>query len=430
MAVLETSGWRAPPGGGALSSRLGWRAPPGGGALSSRAVLETSGWRAPPGGGALSSRTPRPLRVAQIDSDELDQGLVSLLSETLERSIRNFQSSFTLDIKPEIGLVLKLLILNYGLFATQSTPGTRLQNLKYVNAASPSSRLSRRQLLLYLLLHPPLFPSYLLTRLRRHALSRQWPDLPPHEWRRKAWDLLVRVENAAKMWELAGWLGFLWDGKYPSLMTRILRMQLVPSSNKLTRMVSYEYMNRQLVWGAFTVCYTLLIPMHGSSGYPQEFLFFALPLLPAFPRLSPFGFLSILHPPEVDYSSLLATTTKASPSSSTRAHSGLFATIPKETCPLCHLRSSTNPVALGDSGISLPPLGDQKDEGKEENRIYVPAQTDCWGTCRYCYYCIMGELAGFEEKRREKSAEASETWECLRCGGGVTKAWRVGAEET
>jgi hypothetical protein len=42
-------------------------------------------------------------------------------------------------------------------------------------------------------------------------------------------------------------------GRYPSLLMRILGLRLVPSSPHLTRLVSYEFMNRQLVWGAFTV---------------------------------------------------------------------------------------------------------------------------------------------------------------------------------
>lgn len=121
-------------------------------------------------------------------------------------------------------------------------------NNHHTDAAVP-----RRLLLLYLLLHPPIFPSYLLARLRSYALSRQWPDLPPHDWRRKAWRTIIMLENAARAWELLGWGWFLWDGQYPSILMRILRLRLVPSSPRVTRLVSYEFMNRQLVWSAFTV---------------------------------------------------------------------------------------------------------------------------------------------------------------------------------
>lgn len=63
----------------------------------------------------------------------------------------------------------------------------------------------------------------------------------------------MRLENAARAWELVGWGWFLWDGQYPSLLMRLLKVRAVPKSERVTRLVSYEFMNRQLVWSAFTV---------------------------------------------------------------------------------------------------------------------------------------------------------------------------------
>jgi hypothetical protein len=50
-----------------------------------------------------------------------------------------------------------------------------------------------------------------------------------------------------------GWTEEGADGRYPSLLMRALGLRLVPSSPHLAKLVSYEYMNRQLVWNAFTV---------------------------------------------------------------------------------------------------------------------------------------------------------------------------------
>lgn len=36
---------------------------------------------------------------------------------------------------------------------------------------------------------------------------------------------------------------------------RLLKMSLVPSRKLVKRDVSYEFMNRQMVWHAFTVCF-------------------------------------------------------------------------------------------------------------------------------------------------------------------------------
>jgi peroxin-2 len=46
---------------------------------------------------------------------------------------------------------------------------------------------------------------------------------------------------------------------YPSLLTRTLGLRLLPSQPILSRMVSYEFMNRQLVWGSLAVSYILLV---------------------------------------------------------------------------------------------------------------------------------------------------------------------------
>lgn len=122
---------------------------------------------------------------------------------------------------------------------------------------------------------------------------------------------------------------------------------------------------------------------------------------------------------------------------------------------------------------------DEEDESiDDEERIFVPAQTDCWGGCRWCYYCIGQELSrhyeeiakevkskgssrvaasgdraeghgkamgkgkakvnraersGAGAEKRDEREEVEEAkprgWECLRCGGEARRAWRVGAEE-
>lgn len=39
--------------------------------------------------------------------------------------------------------------------------------------------------------------------------------------------------------------------------------------------------------------------------------------------------------------------------------------------------------------------------------------TDCGWECRYCYYCVVEQLAKCDEVGEDH-------WTCLRCGGGVT----------
>ncbi|WVQ99378.1 hypothetical protein IAU59_006511 [Kwoniella sp. CBS 9459] len=385
-------------------------------------------------------------RVNQIDADDLDSALVGMLSEKLGRSLDNFKSSFSLGFKPELELLIKLVIFRFGIWKSlvRSSPGARLQNLKL--ASTRSSHIPRKILILYLLLHPPIFPTYLMTRIREYALSKQWPDLPSHDWRKKVWKILGKVENAGRVWELISWICFLFDRRYPSLLMRILGLRLVPSQPHLTRLVSYEFMNRQLVWGAFT-----------------EFAMFSVPLLPSLPsHLSPTNLLApiktlLSQPTTVDYSTLPLLPHGVSSSTDTwqqQQHTSPYAGLPKSTCPICHIRYSSAPVPLDSntaqgSALSLPPIsiagGDELGLGSgaasafehgdddEESRIFIPAQTDCRGNCQWCYYCIGEELYKHGERardksgrnQREKEVNEKEKWQCLRCGDGVTRAWRV-----
>jgi peroxin-2 len=194
---------------------------------------------------------------------------------------------------------------------------------------------------------------------------------------------------------------------------------------------------------------------------------FAIPLLPPIPAfLAPATLFSpikafLSQPTSIDYTSLpaISASTKpgqpsSTPSNSTAAHSGPFAHLSKSTCPICHLRLTSSPVAIAPAGeagasISLPRIGgtslnsthgderDGEEDVKAETRIFVPAESDCQGRCRWCYYCIAEQLVRHREEveaRRKKGRggyeENEEAWSCLRCGGGITRAWRVGEEDT
>ena len=58
-------------------------------------------------------------------------------------------------------------------------------------------------------------------------------------------------------------LVFLVNGRYRTLVDRILRIRLTPPSAQASREVSFEYLNRQLVWHAFTEFLLFLLPLVG-----------------------------------------------------------------------------------------------------------------------------------------------------------------------
>ena len=64
---------------------------------------------------------------------------------------------------------------------------------------------------------------------------------------------------------LASFLVFLVNGRYRTLTDRFLRLRLVPTSYGISREVSFEYLNRQLVWHAFTEFLLFLLPLVGVA---------------------------------------------------------------------------------------------------------------------------------------------------------------------
>jgi peroxin-2 len=114
--------------------------------------------------------------------------------------------------------------------------------------------------------------------------------------------------------------------------------------------------------------------------------------------------------------------------------------LPDTTCPICY--SISSPDDLPPTNIPLPlPVLTHTDspavhrtsalssssssssspttttpgsiQQREGNSIQIPYLTNCGWECRYCYYCVVSQLASKEE-------EGELVWKCLRCLGDVT----------
>ena len=78
-------------------------------------------------------------------------------------------------------------------------------------ASTSTSTLPRKVLLIHGALTMVL--PYVHTRLRRHALSKAWPDAPSSDRRRRAWELMTKLETTHSAVALASFIVFLWDGQ-------------------------------------------------------------------------------------------------------------------------------------------------------------------------------------------------------------------------
>ncbi|KAG8820392.1 peroxisome assembly protein (Peroxin-2) [Serendipita sp. 399] len=214
---------------------------------------------------SLIAKPSRPMRVGQLDSEILDQELLQLLKDPLIKSMSLIQSGLESSIEPELSLILQLLLYKYSLWTLGATYGAKLQGLRYTMSRK-SDRLTPLELpapVLFLHGAFTILLPYINKRFRSYALSNSWPDAPSNDRRRKAWKTLLKVESTHSAASLVNFLLFLWNGR--SLSDRVLGLKLVPSSTILNRNVSYEFMNRQMVWHAFTEFLLFLLPIINTT---------------------------------------------------------------------------------------------------------------------------------------------------------------------
>ena len=293
---------------------------------------------------------------------------------------------------------------------------------------------------------------YLHSRIRAHALSRAWPDAPSKDRRRTAWDVLISTESLHTLLGLLNFVAFLWSGRwatvsscmslwlisvwfrYRTLADRLLQMQLVPSRGQVKRDISYEFMNRQMVWHAFTVSIDSFHRYFWHIISIQEFLIFLLPLLhgrSARRRLN--KLFSYLNPSKLV--SFIPTANRLRPSSlqnsslSSAKRRGKFWSLPVDQCAICaeNASFSFNVSESASMFTTLAPHASFAAEDPEREPPAYPINIPYIASCgdSYCYTCLTERLMRIAHDVGEEHG-----WECLRCTEEVTSANRYEVEIT
>lgn len=250
-------------------------------------------------------------RVTQLDGKQLDDEVESLLYLQLKRAFRFFSPSAVSFYQPELKLLLRLALFRAAMWPWHTTYGMRLQNLSYRNEwwhgdglvgrllrkviptvlLKPPSRvaelglprtdkfvstplthrrhaaLSRLQLLLYVV--GWIGGRYIVQRLMLLSSVRGWSEEEQGSAKLAIWQLLHILEKVSSLVEFVSFTVFLFQGRYQSIVARVLGMRLVSASRTLPRQVSFEYMNRQLVWQGFTEFLMFLLPLLDISGWKK-----------------------------------------------------------------------------------------------------------------------------------------------------------------
>ncbi|KIJ37353.1 hypothetical protein M422DRAFT_178024 [Sphaerobolus stellatus SS14] len=355
----------------------------------------------------------RNLRVSQLDAELLDQELLQILSEPISKALGLVQSSYKSRYEPELNLILGILLYKFSVWNTGATYGAMLQNLRYKTpskaafVARTPSGLPRKTLLLNAAITIAI--PYLHARLRLYALSRSWPDAPSSDYRRKAWTWLTGTETVHNSLGLISFVAFLWDGRYRSWTDRVLGLRLVPSTHISTRQVSYEFMNRQMVWHAFTEFLIFLLPLINTRKLTRRVTraisgVSLTSIVPSFAK-NALGIQRTLDSKEVT------------------ERRGKYWSLPADQCAICAENASTILSEPGYDVYSLPETLDLSatDAGEAPRYpLHIPYATNCHH--KYCYSCISDRIL-------RAADEGEEPWECLRCEERVFTADRAGNQD-
>lgn len=212
-------------------------------------------------------------RVNQFDAAKLDVEMKAMLKEQLMKVFAFMQPGILSRYETELDAFLEFLVWRFSIWVDKPTPGNALMNLRFRNERAFTSLvplrkvrtgmegpgLTRFQKLGYCL--ALVGGRYGWTRLQMMSAFRQWGGSGQSSWGHKLWVLLQKVENVFKAASFVNFLFFLRTGRYRSLVERFLCARLVYEKSNMNQNVSYEYMNRQLVWQEFSELLLLILPL-------------------------------------------------------------------------------------------------------------------------------------------------------------------------
>jgi peroxin-2 len=176
-------------------------------------------------------------------------------------------------------------------------------------------------------------------------------------------------------------LVFLVNGRYRTLVDRILRIRLTPPSAQASREVSFEYLNRQLVWHAFTEFLLFLLPLVGISRWRRWI--------------------------SRAWRKMISSVKSSGEDDEPSEKQGELAFLLERTCAICY--RDQNPTTTTETDVMAASTSGGI-AGSAQTDITNPYETVPCG-CIYCFVCIVQKLEG----------EEGQGWVCLRCGEIVKK---------
>ncbi|KAF9895411.1 peroxisome assembly protein (Peroxin-2) [Aspergillus nanangensis] len=321
-------------------------------------------------------------RVGQVDAELLDEELLGLMKGQVGDALKYYGPQLREDWSHEIQFALRAILFKLSIWDHDASYGAALQGLKYVDNRSKGpvqSTPTKLQKTLYGLL--TVGGRYAWQKWEGWLIGQEGGYEEPSREVRFLSRLTDLASTTHSIAAFASFLVFLVNGRYRTLVDRILRIRLTPPSAQASREVSFEYLNRQLVWHAFTEFLLFLLPLVGISRWRRW-------VSRAWRKT-----ISAIKSSDAD--------------DEVAEKQGELAYLPERTCAICYKDSNpesateTDAIAASASGGII---------GSAQTDITNPYEAIPCG-CVYCFVCLVQKVEG----------EEGEGWVCLRCGAIVKK---------
>ncbi|KAI1198382.1 Pex12 amino terminal region-domain-containing protein [Nemania serpens] len=325
----------------------------------------------------VSSRegTRPAFRVGQVDAELLDEDLVQQLRDQVGDALKYLGANLRDDWSAEILLALRAILFKLTVWDHDATYGAALQNLKYTDARRAGPVLaapSKWQKSLYGLV--TVTGKYGWTKWENWLLDQDNGYDEPSAWVKRLSGLTTRITTLHSTAAFVSFMVFLLQGRYRTILDRVLRMRLAPPTSQVSREVSFEYLNRQLVWHAFTEFLLFVLPLVGINRWRRW-------LGRTWRRTK-----ELIHVESEEHAG---------------GKKGEFAFLPERTCAICYQDQNS---AASEAEI-LAAAASSGVVGSAQTDITNPYETIPCG-CIYCFVCLATRL----------EREEGEGWTCLRCG--------------
>jgi peroxin-2 len=322
-------------------------------------------------------------RVGQVDAELLDEELLELLKGQVGEALKYYGTQLHSEYGAEILLALRAILFKLTIWDHDASYGASLQGLRFTDARDTSlSRPppKRWQKGVYGLI--TVFGRYGWVKWEDYLAEQEGGYDEPSPLVRRLSNLTARISTIHSIAALGSFLTFLYNGRYRTLLDRILRLRLVPTTAHTSREVSFEYLNRQLVWHAFTEFLLFLLPLVGVSRWRRI-------LSRSWRRVVLFFKRSFGGSADEDEDAI---------------PKGELGFLPERTCAICY--SDQNPVAGGGSEAEmLAATAGGGVIGSAQTDITNPYEAIPCGHL-FCFVCLAQKI----------EAEEGEGWTCLRCG--------------